>query len=147
MDYRLGNNKKIKSLGETVELTCPQCENKVNMSVFSNSELTITAELPYVSTGNVYFLVCRTDNDLQSGDTATVHIANGQSGYYSVTLALDGTYSVTENGSSTVLASGETVVKTVTDGAVIECAIPKSTVELADAVAFRVAPALANKVG
>ena len=58
MDYRLGNNKKIKSLGETVELTCPQCENKVNMSVFSNSELTITAELPYVSTGNVYFLVC-----------------------------------------------------------------------------------------
>ncbi len=58
MDYRLGNNKKIKSLGQTAQLTCPSCNKKVCFSLFSNSELKITAELPIVSTGNVYFLVC-----------------------------------------------------------------------------------------
>lgn len=58
MDYRLGNNKKIKSLGETSLLTCPKCENKVNMSLFSNGELRLSADFPIVSSGNVYFLVC-----------------------------------------------------------------------------------------
>ena len=58
MDYRLGNNKKIKALGETAELTCPKCGKKVNLSVFSNAEIRLSAELPIVSSGNVYFLIC-----------------------------------------------------------------------------------------
>ncbi len=58
MDYRLGNNKKIKSLGETLELTCPKCGKKVNFSLFSNAELRLSAEFPIVSSGTVYFLVC-----------------------------------------------------------------------------------------
>ncbi len=58
MEYRLGNNKKIKSVGETTELTCPTCGKKVNMSVFSNGELRLSAEFPIVSSGTVYFLIC-----------------------------------------------------------------------------------------
>ena len=58
MEYRLGNNKKIKAIGETAEINCPKCNSKVNMSVFSNSELRLSADFPIVSSGNVYFLVC-----------------------------------------------------------------------------------------
>lgn len=58
MEYRLGNYKKIKSCGETVELTCPKCKSKVNMSVFSNGEFRLSAKLPLFNAGDVYFLVC-----------------------------------------------------------------------------------------
>lgn len=58
MDYRLGNNKKIKSLGETTPLICPDCKKTVEMSLFSNAELRITSEFPIITSGNVYFLVC-----------------------------------------------------------------------------------------
>lgn len=58
MDYRLGNSKDINFIGETELLTCPKCEKKVLMSVFSNGETRLTATLPFFKTGNVYFLVC-----------------------------------------------------------------------------------------
>lgn len=58
MDYRLGNNKKIKTVGETEMLTCPKCENAVVMSVYSNGEMRLSPEFPIVSSGTVYFLVC-----------------------------------------------------------------------------------------
>ena len=58
MEYRLGNFKKIKSDGETVELTCPNCNKKVIMSLFSNAEARLTAEMPFITKGDVYFLVC-----------------------------------------------------------------------------------------
>ncbi|MCR5208272.1 MAG: CpXC domain-containing protein [Eubacterium sp.] len=58
MDYRLGNNKKIKEVGHTVDIVCPKCSHKVKLSVFSNAELRLTPELPIVSNGTVYFLVC-----------------------------------------------------------------------------------------
>lgn len=58
MEYRLGNYKKIKVGGETTELTCPKCNEKVVMSVYSNGETRLDAEFPFVKSGNVYFLVC-----------------------------------------------------------------------------------------
>ncbi|MBR3149588.1 MAG: hypothetical protein IKF64_05395 [Eubacterium sp.] len=58
MEYRLGNYKKIKSSGDTVELICPKCNEKVNMGVFSNGETRLTSELPFFTNGEVYFLVC-----------------------------------------------------------------------------------------
>ncbi len=58
MNYRIGNNKKIKELGETLELVCPNCNNKVKFSVFSNAEMRLVPEFPIVKNGNVYFLVC-----------------------------------------------------------------------------------------
>lgn len=58
MDYKLGNSKYIKELGETEEICCPKCNNKTKLSVFSNFEARAIAKLPLVKTGNVYFLVC-----------------------------------------------------------------------------------------
>ena len=58
MNYRLGNNKNIKTVGETVELTCPDCGEKVSFSVFSNKEMTLVPKFPLVKNGVVYFLVC-----------------------------------------------------------------------------------------
>ena len=58
MEYRLGNYRRIKSNGDTVTLTCPKCNHKVNMGVFSNAETRLTAELPFVTKGDVFFLVC-----------------------------------------------------------------------------------------
>lgn len=58
MNYKLGNSKYIKPLGETEELTCPKCNSKVKLSVFSNFEARAISKLPLVKTGNVYFLIC-----------------------------------------------------------------------------------------
>lgn len=58
MEYRLGNSKKIKEHGETTEIECPKCKSRVKFSVYTNFEARLTAELPLVKTGNVYFLVC-----------------------------------------------------------------------------------------
>ena len=58
MEYRIGNAKKIKEHGLTALLTCPKCQKKVQFSVFSNGETTLSAEPPFVGNGNVYFLVC-----------------------------------------------------------------------------------------
>ncbi len=58
MEYRLGNNKKVKSSGDSVELTCPNCSKKVTMGVFSNAETRLISEFPFVSNNEVFFLVC-----------------------------------------------------------------------------------------
>ena len=58
MEYKLGNNEKIKSAGDTVELTCPNCKEKVTMGVFTNKDTRLTADLPFIKSGQVYFLVC-----------------------------------------------------------------------------------------
>ena len=36
MEYKIGNSNKIDSIGESVEITCPKCNQKTNFSVFSN---------------------------------------------------------------------------------------------------------------
>ena len=58
MNYKLGNNREIDSVGETTPLTCPNCNKKVKLSVFSNKELRIIPEFPILKNGMVYFLVC-----------------------------------------------------------------------------------------
>lgn len=58
MDYRLGNSKKVYEAGQTVELTCPKCEEKTVMSIFSNFDARLTAEFPLFKANNVYFLIC-----------------------------------------------------------------------------------------
>ena len=58
MNYRVGNNAKIKEIGQTVELTCPNCNKKVNFSVFSNKEMEIVPEFPIVKNSTVFFLIC-----------------------------------------------------------------------------------------
>ena len=58
MEYRLGNYRKIKSIGETAELICPKCNEKVVMSLFSNAETRLIPDMPFITSGNVFFLVC-----------------------------------------------------------------------------------------
>ena len=58
MEYRIGNSKKIKENGQTEKLTCPNCNKKVNFSVFNNGQLNITTTLPIIENTKVYFAVC-----------------------------------------------------------------------------------------
>ena len=58
MEYRIGTALRVKDNGETVALTCPKCECKVNFKVFSNFETRLDSSFPFVNRNNVYFLVC-----------------------------------------------------------------------------------------
>ncbi len=58
MDYKLGNNKKIKDIGKTNNIECPKCGKKVHFSVFSNANIDVVPSLPIIKSSNVYFLVC-----------------------------------------------------------------------------------------
>lgn len=58
MEYRLGKSLKIYDIGQTLELECPNCKNKVSFSVFTNLDTKLQAKMPVVKLENVYFLVC-----------------------------------------------------------------------------------------
>ncbi len=60
MEYKkLGNAKRLFSVGETVELVCPKCNEKVNMSIFKNRDSRLNANAPLLlESKNVYMLVC-----------------------------------------------------------------------------------------
>lgn len=58
MEYKLGNSIKIKENGLTELLTCPNCNKKVNFSVFNNGEIKIVSSFPLIENGKVYFIVC-----------------------------------------------------------------------------------------
>ncbi|MCM1114757.1 MAG: hypothetical protein NC397_04590 [Clostridium sp.] len=58
MEYRLGNSIKVKSRGETLELTCPCCKKKSQFGVFSNFERRLAAKITLLDLSTVYFLVC-----------------------------------------------------------------------------------------
>lgn len=58
MDYKIGNSNKIDAVGETVEITCPKCNEKTHFSVFSNLDTRFIAKFPLIHSENVYFLVC-----------------------------------------------------------------------------------------
>ena len=58
MEYKFGNSLKVYEQGQTTELSCPSCDKKVEMSVFSNFEGRLDAKFPFVKTGNVYVLIC-----------------------------------------------------------------------------------------
>ena len=58
MEYRLGNSLRVKSRGDTVELTCPNCDKKVQFGVFSNYERRLAPKITLFDCNTVYFLVC-----------------------------------------------------------------------------------------
>ncbi len=58
MEYKIGNSNKIDSIGESVEITCPKCNQKTNFSVFSNLDTRFIPKFPLIYSKNVYFLVC-----------------------------------------------------------------------------------------
>lgn len=58
MEYRIGNSLRVKSRGETLSLTCPNCNEKVQFGVFSNYERRLAPKLTLFDCKTVYFLVC-----------------------------------------------------------------------------------------
>lgn len=58
MEYRLGTSLKVKAKGETAELECPCCKNKVEFGVFSNMDTRLIPEFPLINSTCIYFLVC-----------------------------------------------------------------------------------------
>lgn len=58
MNYRLGTDIRIKDRGETLTLTCPKCDKKVNFELFTNMENRFEASFPFLNSKTVYFLVC-----------------------------------------------------------------------------------------
>ncbi len=58
MEYRLGNSKWVKSAGDTVEITCPECNEKGHFGVFTNADTRLKTTFPLFTNNDVYFLVC-----------------------------------------------------------------------------------------
>jgi transcription elongation factor Elf1 len=58
MKYKFGNSIKVKENGLTNELTCPNCNKKVQLSVFSNPDSRLKASFPFYEKGNAFILVC-----------------------------------------------------------------------------------------
>jgi len=56
MEYKIGNSNKIDSIGESVEITCPKCNQKTNFSVFSNLDTRFIPKFPLIYSKNVIFL-------------------------------------------------------------------------------------------
>ena len=106
---------------------------------------------------NVYFLISRLDYDLMSGDTTNICIADGTSAYYRITVALDGTASISRVKGKTakdIKADVQVSVKLfgtadnssdTDEGALFELAVPKSAVGLGGKTSFQVCPVLINK--
>ena len=53
MEYRLGNSLRVKSRGETVELTCPHCNKDVKFGVFSNFERRLAPKITLLDCNTV----------------------------------------------------------------------------------------------
>lgn len=58
MEYKLGNSKRIKKRGETLEITCPKCNKEGHFGVFSNFEIRLSPKPTLLDLNTVYFLVC-----------------------------------------------------------------------------------------
>lgn len=70
MEYRLGNSLRVKSRGETVELTCPHCKKEVKFGVFSNFERRLAPKITLLDCNTVYFLVCPECTSIYTVDEA-----------------------------------------------------------------------------
>ena len=131
-------------------------DNTDALFVGSQSQAQITLRTAH-DDENVYFLVSRLDNYLMTGDTATILIADEEDSYYRMVFGIDGTVTVTRVSGKTskkIEADVQVAVKlfgTVDDnsdtdeGMLLEIAVPKAAVGLADKTSFRVCPMLANK--
>lgn len=58
MEYRLGNSLRVKDRGETEEIECPSCKNKVKFRLFRNMDVRFISSYPLLEAKGVYFLVC-----------------------------------------------------------------------------------------
>ena len=133
-------------------------ENTDALFVGSESQAQMTLRAAH-DDENVCFLLSRSDDFLQDGDTMTVCIAAGAAADYRITVGVDGIRSIEHyvNGAKQqTLTGGTAAVKVLgtvgnnddrDEGYVAEIAIPKALVGLAGAKSFKVRPALVNVDG
>ncbi len=133
-------------------------ENTDALFVGSESQAQMTLRAAH-DDENVYFLLSRSDDFLQDGDTMTVCIAAGAAADYRITVGVDGIRSIEHyvNGAKQqTLTGGTAAVKVLgtvgnnddrDEGYVAEIAIPKALVGLTGAKSFKVRPALVNVDG
>lgn len=58
MQYKAGNSKYVRLNGESEEIICPNCGEKVHFGIFSNSEIDLIPEFPLFDAKIIYFAVC-----------------------------------------------------------------------------------------
>ncbi len=58
MEYRIGNTKQIKTIGETEKLICPKCNKSVKFTMFTNLDSKVIAKFPLLKFDNIHFAVC-----------------------------------------------------------------------------------------
>ena len=133
-------------------------ENTDALFVGSESQAQMTLRAAH-DDENVYFLLSRSDDFLQDGDTMTVCIAAGAAADYRITVGVDGIRSIEHyvNGAKQqTLTGGMAAIKVLgtvgnnddrDEGYVAEIAIPKALVGLTGAKSFKVRPALVNVDG
>ena len=133
-------------------------ENTDALFVGSESQAQMTLRAAH-DDENVCFLLSRSDDFLQDGDTMTVCIAAGAAADYRITVGVDGIRSIEHyvNGAKQqTLTGGTAAVKVLgtvgnnddrDEGYVAEIAIPKALAGLAGAKSFKVRPALVNVDG
>ena len=131
-------------------------KNSDALFVGSETQAQATVQVAH-DKNNVYFLVTRLDKYLTSKDTVTMHIADGNNNYYSVTFNVKGNYTVThtEGGSVTTVASGTSpavkrfgtvdINTNVDQGVFVEFAVPKSELGIVGDKSFKAVIELVNK--
>ena len=157
LNHRI-NAPKVKVTVDGYTNDWDDIENTDALFVGSESQAQMTLRAAH-DDENVYFLLSRSDDFLQDGDTMTVCIGAGAAADYRITVGVDGIRSIEHyaNGAKQqTLAGGRAAVKVLgtvgnnddrDEGYVAEIAVPKSAVGLVGASRFKVRPALANQDG
>lgn len=147
----LNHRTNAKQFGGTVDgYTDDWAYNTDALFVGSESQAQLAVQTAH-DDGNIYFLISRLDQKLNVGDAAALHVAVGADTYYTVSVAMDGAYTISLG--DTVVASGNGVAKihgSVGDnanndeGVLVELSVSKAVLGLTDAAEFALAPMLVN---
>ena len=157
LNHRI-NAPKVKVTVDGYTNDWDDIENTDALFVGSESQAQMTLRAAH-DDENVYFLLSRSDDFLQDGDTMTVCIGAGAAADYRITVGVDGIRSIEHyaNGAKQqTLTGGRAAVRVLGTvgnnddrdaGYVAEIAVPKALVGLSGAKSFKVRPALANQDG
>ena len=157
LNHRI-NAPKVKVTVDGYTNDWDDIENTDALFVGSESQAQMTLRAAH-DDENVYFLLSRSDDFLQDGDTMTVCIGAGAAADYRITVGIDGAMTIDHyagGAKQQTLTGGRAAVRVLgtvgnnddrDEGYVAEIAVPKSAVGLVGASRFKVRPALANQDG
>ena len=157
LNHRI-NAPKVKVTVDGYTNDWDDIENTDALFVGSESQAQMTLRAAH-DDENVYFLLSRSDDFLQDGDTMTVCIGAGAAADYRITVGIDGAMTIDHfagGAKQQTLTGGRAAVRVLgtvgnnddrDEGYVAEIAVPKALVGLSGAKSFKVRPALANQDG